>query len=95
MSMRSPRSTSQSLASSPPPVKTNQAVASAQHCPSVAAAVVHEPRIWPITCPCDCMVWPLYISVCLLALLSNWTIFACNSHEFCTNYVPMNVRAGA
>ena len=40
---------------------------------------------WSITCPCDCKVCPLCISVCLLALLTNWAKFARNSYGFRTN----------
>ena len=77
-----------------PPGAADHALAPGQHCPSVAAHHVHKGWAWSITCPCDCKVCPLCISVCLLALLTNWTKFARNSDEFRTTFERMNVWAG-
>ena len=41
---------------------------------------------WGITCPCECKV---YLLVCLLCLVENWTKFTWNSYEIRTKF-PVN-----
>ena len=59
--------------------------------PQRGTAPMHARRGPIISCPFDCNVCPLCISVCLLAFSTNWTKFAPNTYEIRTIFVRTNV----